>query len=248
MSRSAIIASLALHAGFLFLVSRWTSSTAARIGHPGANASFFADDAAGLLVAIAVPSVPPEPPVVEPPLTEPEFVQPAPAVIVPPPPITTFAAAATQVPFVIAIPRELPAAKNASSPRGGRFAQRGPARPGGSLAGQRGSAAGGNGASFGNAGYVPPQFRLRYKPLYPEEARQQRLEGTVLLLVSIDSAGRVTNTNVLRSCGHTVLDRAALAAVRSWQFDPARQDGVAIAARVEVPVRFRFEERSAARS
>ncbi len=88
------------------------------------------------------------------------------------------------------------------------------------------------------AGYVPPQFRLRYKPPYPPEARAQRWEGTVLLLVSVDAAGRVTRAAVRHSCGHPVLDRSALDSVRTWRFEPARQNGLTTAAEVEVPVRF----------
>jgi protein TonB len=94
----------------------------------------------------------------------------------------------------------------------------------------------------GGTGYVPPQFRLRYKPPYPQEARAQCLEGTVLLLVSVDAKGRVTDASIRQSSGHAVLDRVATETVRSWRFDPARQDGASVASQVEVPVRFRFED------
>jgi protein TonB len=241
MSRSAIIASLALHAGLLFLVGWSSPSTAARIGpgQSGADASIFADAAGGSFST--VPAAPSEP-VTEPPIAKPDFRQPAPAMVLSSPPIRAFTAAPTQLSDGIAPPPEIPAVKlNVSSSKTGRTPHGVLARSTGNAGGRRGSGAGAEGGGGRDAHYVPPQFRIRYTPLYPEEARAQRLEGTVLLLVSIDTTGRVTSANVLHSCGHTVLDRAALAAVRSWLFHPARQDGMAIVAQVEVPVRFRFE-------
>lgn len=240
MSRSAIFASLAFHAGLLFLVGWRSSWTAARIGsgHPGADASFFADDAVGALVVI-VPAGP----------SEPDPIRPPPAAILISPPLTTNAAAPLQLPGIAGAPHGIPAAKGSAAPsKNGKATHRGQARSVGSAGDQRGSGAGAAAGGGRLAGYVPPQFLIRYKPLYPEEARAQRLEGTVLLLVAIDAAGHVTSTNLQRSCGHAVLDRAALAAVRSWRFDPARQDGVAIAAQVEIPIRFRFEERTTHRA
>ncbi len=247
MSRSAIIASLALHAGLLFLVGWRSSWTAARIGPgpAGTEASFLADEAAGTL--FTVPAVSAEP-VAEPQLAEPAFAQASPAFILNSPPITISAAVPAQLPAVSSLPHELPAGKvSAATSKNGKSVHRAVARAGGNSDGLRGAGAGAAGGGGRVAGYVPPQFLIRYKPRYPEEARARRLEGTVLLLVALDAAGHVTGTNIQRSCGHAVLDRAALTAVRSWRFDPARQDGVAIAARVEVPVRFRFEEHSAAR-
>jgi protein TonB len=63
---------------------------------------------------------------------------------------------------------------------------------------------------------------MRYKPSYRAQARAQKLEGTVLLIVAVDADGRVTSASLEQSCGHAVLDHAALDAVRSWRFDPAQ--------------------------
>ncbi|QQR88569.1 MAG: TonB family protein [Myxococcales bacterium] len=56
---------------------------------------------------------------------------------------------------------------------------------------------------------------------YPSAARLQRLEGTVALLVRIDALGAITKVSVKTSSGHSVLDHAALAAVRSIGRVPA---------------------------
>ena len=96
------------------------------------------------------------------------------------------------------------------------------------------------GGGGGGPGYTPPQFLMRYKPPYPEDARAQRIEGVVMLLVSVDAAGRVLSAQLSQSSGHDVLDRAALAAIRTWRFVPARQADQAVPATVEVPIRFHF--------
>ncbi|MGD8476088.1 MAG: TonB family protein [Burkholderiales bacterium] len=44
---------------------------------------------------------------------------------------------------------------------------------------------------------------------YPEEARRQRIFGSLLLTVSIKADGSVEKVEVDRSSGHTILDRAA---------------------------------------
>lgn len=107
-------------------------------------------------------------------------------------------------------------------------------------AGGGGGTAGAGRGGGGGPGYTPPQFLMRYKPPYPEEARAQRMEGVVMLLVSVDAAGRVLSAQLSQSSGHDVLDRAALAAIRTWRFVPAHQADQAVPATVEVPIRFHF--------
>jgi protein TonB len=55
-------------------------------------------------------------------------------------------------------------------------------------------------------------------PLYPPIAQAARVQGTVIIEATIGVDGNVTNTRVLRSV--PLLDQAALAAVRQWQFTP----------------------------
>lgn len=77
-------------------------------------------------------------------------------------------------------------------------------------------------------------------PEYPHSARRRGLAGTVVLHLEIGDDGRTRQARVARSSGYDVLDAAALEAARSWRFEPARRAGVAIAAVVEAPVRFRL--------
>ncbi len=68
-------------------------------------------------------------------------------------------------------------------------------------------------------------------PRYPNRAIRLRLEGTVLIRVTVDANGAVTNCHIEASSGHRILDSAALAAVRTWSF----RDGPGV---VCVPIEF----------
>jgi protein TonB len=87
-----------------------------------------------------------------------------------------------------------------------------------------------------NAGYLynPP-------PRYPLIARRNGEEGTVLLKVLVARDGVPSAVTVEGSSGSEHLDRAALEAVWSWRFVPAKQGGRAIEAWVRVPIVFRLE-------
>jgi len=64
----------------------------------------------------------------------------------------------------------------------------------------------------------PPKLVKRIPPVYPEIARQARVEGIVILEAQTDIYGRVQNIKVLRSI--PLLDQAAIDAVRQWVYEP----------------------------
>ena len=79
-------------------------------------------------------------------------------------------------------------------------------------------------------------------PLYPRVARVQGWEGTTVIRVLVNPSGVVASARVAQGSGHSVLDGAALTAVRQWKFQPARRKGQAVASQVEVPIRFRLKD------
>ena len=85
---------------------------------------------------------------------------------------------------------------------------------------------------------VPAAYRHAPPPRYPTAAREQGLEGVVVLSVLVRHDGRVDDARVAVSSGASVLDQAALAAVRTWLFAPATQAGRPVESIVEVPVKF----------
>lgn len=74
-----------------------------------------------------------------------------------------------------------------------------------------------------------PDYQARYlnnpQPVYPAMATRMGWQGKVILSVEVLRDGRAGQVSVQRSSGHAVLDDAALQAVRSWRFVPARRDG-----------------------
>ena len=74
------------------------------------------------------------------------------------------------------------------------------------------------------------------RPTYPEDARDQGLEGKVAVLARVDTAGQVIEAEVMTGSGALQLDRAAEQAVRQCRFRPYRVAGEAR----EVYAVFRF--------
>jgi TonB family protein len=69
-----------------------------------------------------------------------------------------------------------------------------------------------------------PQTIKEVPAVLPEVARHAGVRGTVILEITVDSAGRVRDAKVLRSI--PLLDEAALTAVRQWEFTPTLLNGV----------------------
>jgi TonB family protein len=64
--------------------------------------------------------------------------------------------------------------------------------------------------------------RVNVAPVYPEIAKVARIQGTVILEVTVDREGNVTAVRVVRSV--PLLDQAAIDAVREWKYAPSDSD------------------------
>jgi len=60
-------------------------------------------------------------------------------------------------------------------------------------------------------------------PEYPEEALAARLQGVVVLEVTVNESGEVWESHLLR--GHPLLNDVAVEAVRQWRFEPLAIEG-----------------------
>lgn len=83
-----------------------------------------------------------------------------------------------------------------------------------------------------------PRYDINPEPSYPMQARRRGLQGTVMLKVLVDAGGSVADVRLAGSSGHSILDRAAMNAVRSWSFTPGMSGGRPKQMWVMVPVRF----------
>lgn len=87
---------------------------------------------------------------------------------------------------------------------------------------------------------LPPEVIQKVEPDYPLDAREQRLEGKVILQIVVGEDGSVTDVKVLRSI--ELLDQAAVEAVRQWKYKPATKAGRPVPVYVTVTVNFRLRE------
>ena len=88
----------------------------------------------------------------------------------------------------------------------------------------------------------PPVIVNANSPVvYPERFVQERIEGTVILRLFVDSTGVLApdSTRVAESSGYPTLDSAALAGVRGLRFAPAQSRGTPIATAFLQPIHFR---------
>lgn len=84
-----------------------------------------------------------------------------------------------------------------------------------------------------------PRFRTPPRPaIYPPRAIELGQQGEALVRVRLQPNGDAAEILLWRGTGHELLDKAALTAVRGWQFLPAMRQGHAVAAWVDIPVRF----------
>jgi protein TonB len=83
-----------------------------------------------------------------------------------------------------------------------------------------------------------PLYQSNPPPEYPRMAKRRGLEGLVTLEAKIDRNGRVEELRLFTGSGHSILDKAALKAVRAWRFSPGTVGGKAQSMWVKVPVRF----------
>ena len=74
----------------------------------------------------------------------------------------------------------------------------------------------------------PPSPRRRIKPEYPKGARQRGEEGMVTLKWDVLADGKVSNVQVIASCGFVELEQAAIKAIKSARFKPARNGQVTV--------------------
>lgn len=91
----------------------------------------------------------------------------------------------------------------------------------------------------------PPKFGAAYlhnpAPNYPPSSRRAGEEGRVLLRVLVATNGNAETVQLENSSGFAKLDEAAIKAVKTWRFIPAKRSNQAVSAYVLVPVKFSLE-------
>jgi TonB family protein len=89
-------------------------------------------------------------------------------------------------------------------------------------------------------GVTPPQVVEHVDAVYPPSRQAEGVEANVLLFVTVEKDGTVSEASVASSGGDE-FDEAALAAIKGWKFAPATKGGAAARARIKVPFHFASE-------
>lgn len=74
----------------------------------------------------------------------------------------------------------------------------------------------------------PPVLVGLTKPEYPALARKMQVQGDVVMRLSVDASGKVTNVEMVKPIGRGGLDEAAMAAAKGARFKPATRNGAAV--------------------
>ena len=91
----------------------------------------------------------------------------------------------------------------------------------------------------GRGGVSIPVAIYSPEPTFSDEARKQKWQGTVTLMLIVGRDGRPYNVHVRQSAGMG-LDEQAIETVKTWRFRPATLDRQPVDARIAVEVNFRL--------
>jgi len=87
-----------------------------------------------------------------------------------------------------------------------------------------------DGASIPRPTYTP-------EPEFSEQARHAKYQGTVVLNIVIDKAGKISRIRLERPLG-LGLDEDAMEGVKRWRFNPATRNGQPVAVEMNIEVSF----------
>ena len=87
---------------------------------------------------------------------------------------------------------------------------------------------------------TPPKQKYIPTPQYTEEARRARMEGIVVLYITIDEDGKATVTDIIKPMGLGLDESAVKTIEEQWKFSPAILDGVPIWYIAKVVVGFKI--------
>ena len=88
-------------------------------------------------------------------------------------------------------------------------------------------------------GVSAPVLISKTEPMYSEQARIAKYEGTAGLYIQINPSGDPVHIKVIRSLG-LGLDQKAMEAVAKWKFRPGSKDGKPVTVEATVEVNFRL--------
>jgi len=77
---------------------------------------------------------------------------------------------------------------------------------------------------------------------YPKPAKENKVEGKVVINAVIDKDGNVQSTEIVQSLS-SECDNAAAAAIKKTKFSPGMKDGKAVDSEITIPVLFKLADK-----
>ena len=92
------------------------------------------------------------------------------------------------------------------------------------------------------SGFVTPMVSVAKKveDFYPKAAREDQIEGTVIVLAKVDAKGCAVESGIVGSSGSEALDHAAIDYLQSIEFSPAFENDTAVEGKYRASVVFKL--------
>jgi TonB family protein len=84
-------------------------------------------------------------------------------------------------------------------------------------------------------------FIHKVQPEYPEMAKEQNIQGTVIVLITIGPSGSVVSASIAESSGNAALDKAALQAAQESTFRPPLANGIPTTRQYKIEYDFQLD-------
>jgi TonB family protein len=92
----------------------------------------------------------------------------------------------------------------------------------------------------GEEGLTPPKLSYKVEPSYTEEARDAKIQGTVVVQVVVNENGIAEDIVIVRSLDEG-LDERAKQAIAQWRFEPGTKNGEAVPVLATIEVNFKLK-------
>jgi TonB family protein len=93
--------------------------------------------------------------------------------------------------------------------------------------------------SVSEPGVVAPKVTYKVDPPYTQDAKDAKIQGTVIVVLEVHPDGRAHNLRIQQSLDPG-LDQNTLDAISQWRFRPATKNGALVAVRATIEVNFKL--------
>jgi periplasmic protein TonB len=90
--------------------------------------------------------------------------------------------------------------------------------------------------------FTAAKKKVEKKPAYPETLKSQGIEADVIVTLTLDASGKVTNVKIVKGALQPEFNEAAKKSALEEEFEPAQKNGVPVPTTITFTYRFRLEE------